>query len=154
MTQSALTLRPAGPDDHQTLFELKRRASLAVPEDREALLAHPEAIVLEIAHLKPDTTVIASLDGETAGYVCVMPGPNRTSHVFDLFVDPPFWRRGVGSRLIAAAEDLARGQDATRMAVVAGAFALPFYIACGFSPYAPQPTQFSPATALIKPIAD
>ena len=49
---SSVTIRPARVDEQPALESLQRRASLANPGDREALLAHPEAIALPVEQLE------------------------------------------------------------------------------------------------------
>ena len=44
----ALTIRLARPEEHEELEAVQRRASLALPDYREQLEAHPDAI-----HLPP-----------------------------------------------------------------------------------------------------
>lgn len=48
MNLANLRQRPATAGERRQLVELQRRASLANPGDREALLAHPDAIDLPL----------------------------------------------------------------------------------------------------------
>ena len=49
------------------LESLQRRASLSNPGDRDALLAHPDAIVLPIEHIAEGNVFIAEGDGTVVG---------------------------------------------------------------------------------------
>lgn len=149
-TPIPLALRPGFPSDQPQLLDLKRRASLAVPEDREALLARPEVIDLPRHTLTAETAVVAMWEGEVAGFLTLSLVDDETVEIEALFVAPEYWRQGVGHHLMGAAERLALGRGATRIVVVSGGFALPFYSRNGFSRVGEATTLLGPAHRLGK----
>jgi GNAT superfamily N-acetyltransferase len=147
MTQQT-TLRAAVPADREALIALMRRASLANPGDREALLAHPEAIDVPEEQLRADATCVAERGGVAAGFAVVLPRPDGEAELDGLFVEPDLWRAGVGRALIARACDLARDIGAGGLNVVANPHAFAFYHAVGFIDRGAAETQFGPATLM------
>src|SRR5262245_52997366 len=98
-----LTLRLALPEDHEELEELQRRASLELPEYRDQLLDHPDAIHLPPAQIANGQVIVAEFDGEIAGFAAVVGG-----ELDGLFVEPDLWGLGIGRALVEAATHEAR----------------------------------------------
>src|SRR5207248_10488336 len=99
----ALVIRVAQPEERETLEELQGRASLALPEYRAQLEAHPDAIHLPPAQVANGQVLVAELDGRIAGFAAVVGG-----ELDGLFVEPELWRRGIGAALVEAATHHAR----------------------------------------------
>ena len=74
--QTILTIRAGRLAEREELIALMRRASLANPGDREALLAHPEAIDVPEEQLRSDATCVAELEGAVAWFAVVLPRPD------------------------------------------------------------------------------
>jgi len=148
---SGLYVRPAIATERATLEALQWRASLMVEENRAALLAHPDAIVL------PDEqicgTLVAELDGRIAGFAVVLPRADGDAELDGLFVEPELWRKGVGSRLVREAELFAQRNGARSLFVIAHPRAEVFYLACGFGQIGEHTTRFGPGLVMRKPIA-
>ena len=72
-------IRAAHPADRNALIALMRRASLANPGDRDALLVHPEAIDVPEDQLRADATCVAELDGVAVGFAVVLPRPDGSA---------------------------------------------------------------------------
>jgi len=134
-----LTLRPAKPDEHGELEELQRRASLALPEYREQLLANPDAIHLPPAQIANGQVTVAELDGMIVGFAAAVGG-----ELDGLFVEPELWGRGIGRTLADAAAHQARQRGLTLM-VIANPSARGFYESCGFLIEGEAQTRFGPA---------
>ena len=147
-----ITIRAAKPADRQSLIELMRRASLANPEDRDALLAHPEVIDIPVSHLSPAATCVAELDGVPAGFATVLPRDDGDAELDGLFVAPHLWRSGVGRALVARSAELARLIGARHLHVIANGAALDFYHAVGFTDFGSAQTQFGPAITMRMPL--
>ena len=135
----AVKLRLAEPHERADLEELQRRASLELPEYREQLLAHPDAIHLPPAQIANGQVVVAELDGEVAGFAAVVAG-----ELDGLFVEPDLWGCGIGKALVEAATHEARASGVT-LKVTAGPSARLFYESCGFTVEGDAQTRFGPA---------
>lgn len=147
-----IQIRAARPADRDALIALMRRASLANPGDREALLAHPDAVDVPVEQLRADATCIAELGGVAGGFAVVLPRPDGEAELDGLFVDPHLWRSGVGRMLVAQACELARGMGSDYLNVVANPHALGFYRAVGFLDIGAAETRFGPALLMRMPL--
>ena len=132
----ALTLRLALPDEREALEDIQRRASLANENDRPHLEAHPDAIHLPPHQLANGQVLVAEIDGRVVGFAAIVAG-----ELDGLFVEPPLWRRGIGSVLLEAATHEAR-KHGLALTVTANPHALNFYRRCGFSEEGVVETRF------------
>jgi ribosomal protein S18 acetylase RimI-like enzyme len=90
-----------------------------------------------------ETTVLAEIDGQAAGFACLrlvpyMSGDEPYAELTDLFVATGFRRRGVGRALMAHIEQLARAGGAAEVVLLTGhdnAGAQAFYRALGYQDY-------------------
>jgi GNAT superfamily N-acetyltransferase len=140
----SIVLRIAEPEDHAELEDLQRRASLELPEYREQLLAHPDAIHLPPAQIANGQVIVAELGGEIAGFAAVVGG-----ELDGLFVEPDLWGGGIGKALVEAATHEARLSGMT-LKVTANPSARLFYESCGFSIEGEEPTRFGPALRMSR----
>jgi GNAT superfamily N-acetyltransferase len=140
----ALTIRPARPDERDELEDLQRRASLALPEYRALLEAHPDAVALPQEQLDEGDVIVAELKGQMAGFAALIGG-----ELDGLFVEPKRWRQGIGSALVesAAHEVRRRGLSLT---VTANPGAREFYEYCGFAVEGEAETRFGPALRMSR----
>jgi GNAT superfamily N-acetyltransferase len=77
---------------------------------------------------------VAEIDGLLAGFIAI----RERSHVYSLYVDQRFHRRGVARRLWESAREAALGPGHPgAFTVNASNHALPFYASLGFVPTAP-----------------
>ena len=139
-----LVLRLAAPEEHHDLQELQRRASLELPEYREDLLAHPDAIHLPPAQIANGQVIVAELNGGVAGFAAVVGG-----ELDGLFVEPDLWGLGIGKALVEAATHEARLSGVT-LKVTASPSTRPFYESCGFSVEGDEQTRFGPALRMSR----
>lgn len=140
----SLTLRLARPDEHDELEDLQRRASLELPEYRDKLLEHPDAIYLPEGQIANGQVIVAEIAGEIAGFAAVVGG-----ELDGLFVEPDLWGQGIGRRLVDAATHEARKRGLA-LKVIANPRAKPFYESCGFSVEGELETRFGPALRMTK----
>ena len=140
----ALAIRPARPDERETLEDLMRRSSLAPPDYREELEAHPDAIALPSEQIANGDVLVAELAGEVAGFAALVGG-----ELDGLFVEPHLWRKGIGAALVREAAHRARRLGLS-LTVVAGPSARAFYEACGFTVEGPEETRFGPALRMSR----
>lgn len=130
-----ITLRPALPLDINALWALR---TVAV---RVSCATHyaPEQITVWTASPVPPAYAamlaagggIVALQGDIiAGYAML----DADKHEVDaVFVDPARAGLGIGKRLLAALEQLARGRGIARLHLSASLNAVPFYAAAGFT---------------------
>ena len=140
----ALRIRLAQAGERQQLEDLQRRASLALPDYREQLTAHPDAIHLPRDQIERGQVIVAELDGRMAGFAAVV-----ENELDGLFVEPDLWRHGIGSALIEAATHQAR-RDGLALRVIASPTAREFYESCGFSVEGEAATRFGPALRMLR----
>ena len=137
-------IRPARSEERLDLEALQRRASLALPEYREQLEAHPDAIDLPAEQVERGDVIVAEVDGAIAGFAAVV-----GAELDGLFVEPELWRLGVGSALVEAAVHHARQKGLT-LSVAASPGARPFYERNGFSLEGEERTRFGPALRMSR----
>lgn len=129
-----VTLRPALPLDIAALWALR---TVAV---RVSCATHyaPEQIAVWTASPVPDGYaamlaagggIVALQDGVLAGYAMLDADKQEIDAVF---VDPTRAGLGIGKRLLAALEQLARQRGMGRLRLSASLNAVPFYRAAGF----------------------
>jgi len=140
----ALSIRLARPEEREELEELQRRASLALPEYRDQLIANPDAIHLPPAQVANGQVLVAELDARPAGFAAVVGG-----ELDGLFVEPELWRRGIGTLLVDAATHEAR-RKGLALTVVANPTAREFYERCGFSLEGETQTRFGPGLRMSR----
>ena len=143
-----LTVRMARPDEREELEALQRRSSLALGEYNEQLEAEPDAIHLPLEQIERGGVIVAELDDRLAGFAAVIID-DEVAELDGLFVDPVYWRRGIGSALVDIAVHEARRQGLAMM-VVANPSARPFYEKCGFAVEGEAETRFGPALRMSR----
>jgi GNAT superfamily N-acetyltransferase len=140
------------PAERSALEELQRRASLMWEEDREALLANPDAIELPLEQITDGRTVVAESADGLLGFAVVLRREDGDAELDGLFVDPPHWRKGIGRMLVEQAERIAARDGAANLWVIANTRALDFYGACGFVTVGEAQTRFRPAPRMRRAI--
>ena len=143
-----LDIRLARPEEREALEELQRRASLALDEYREQLLAEPDAVELPVEQIESGEVIVAELDGQIAGFAAVLID-DSIAELDGLFVEPDLWRRGIGAALIDVAVHEARRQGLA-MTVIANPSAREFYEKCGFTVEGEAQTRFGPALRMSR----
>jgi GNAT superfamily N-acetyltransferase len=149
---SAPTFRLAVPAERGALEELQRRASLMWEEDRAALLANPDAIELPLDQITGGRTVVAEIDGQLLGFAVVLLREDGDAELDGLFVEPTYWRHGIGRALVDQAERIAVVDGSANLWVTANTRALGFYDSCGFVKVGEVQTRFRPAPKMRKSI--
>ena len=146
--RAEVSLRPARAPERQFLEDLQRRASLANPEYRPHLEAHPDAIDLPPAFIERGEVTVAEIDGRVAGFSVVQRHDGFTE-LDGLFVEPQDWGNGVGRSLVDAATHEAR-RNGHALVVIAGNAARGFYERCGFMVEGEAQTRFGPALRMSR----
>lgn len=140
----ALTIRLARPEERLDLEALQRRASLALPEYREQIEAHPEVIEVPAEQIAEGQVLVAELEGRIAGFAAVIAG-----ELDGLFVEPDLWKHGVGAALVEAAAHQTRMQGLS-LTVTANPTARRFYEKCGFTLEGERETMFGPGLRMSR----
>ena len=139
-----LRIRLARSFERDELEDLQRRASLALPEYRAMLEAHPDAIALPAEQIENGDVLVAEADGRIAGFAALIGG-----ELDGLFVEPALWRRGVGTALLNEAIHVARKRGLA-VTVTANPGARRFYESCGLSVEGEATTRFGPALRMSR----
>jgi GNAT superfamily N-acetyltransferase len=147
-----ITVRFALSHEWQALEDLQRRASLANEHDRDALLAHPDAIELPAAQIEARQVLVAKIANSLVGFAAVLPRQDGDAELDGLFVEPDIWRIGVGRALVDASCKLAKEMGAAALHVVGNPHALGFYLACNFEVLGSSATRFGSGVLMCRQI--
>lgn len=139
---NTLFIRLAVISERKKLEDLQLRASLNNAGDRDAILAHPDAIDLPVHQIAAGRVFVAEQNGVIVGFAAVEPRADGESELDALFVDPTKQRRGIGRSLLERCVEFARAQGSGALHVVGNPHAQDFYIACGFKVIGTTETRF------------
>ena len=137
-------IRPAVISERKELEDLQRRASLTNIGDRDALLAHPDAIELPPEQIAAGAVFVCEQNGVIAGFAALLPRDDGGAELDALFVEPSLRRRGIARSLVEHCAEVARSHGSTFLHVVGNPHAEDFYIACGFKLTGTAETRFGP----------
>ena len=137
-----LLIRHATISEQKELEDLQLRASLTNPGDRDALLAHPDAIELPLTQITAGRVFVAEWRGTIVGFAAVELRADGENELDALFVDPNMRRRGIARSLVAHCADVARARNSAFLCVVGNPHAREFYAACGFNVIGTSETRF------------
>src|SRR5271167_1711303 len=143
-------IRTGSVTDLPTLRDLFRRSSLSNDGDRDALLAHPEALELaDDAIIEGRTRVAVGRDETVLGFITTRSLGGRVVQIEDLFVDPDWMRNRVASQLVEDLVAASRSSGVRRIEVTANTHADAFYRHVGFTHGRSTETEFGPATRMF-----
>lgn len=145
-------IRVAKPFEKVGLEQLQLRASLANVGDRDALLAHPDAVELSIEQITRGRVFVSEFDGEIAGFAAIEPRDDGDSELDAMFVEPRMQRRGIGKALVDYCVDVSRKEGAMHLHVVGNPHAKSFYLACGFELIGTTQTRFGPGLLMRRAV--
>jgi GNAT superfamily N-acetyltransferase len=137
-----IVVRAAVPGEQPMLEALQRRASLANPGDRDAILAHPDAIALPAGQITDGDVFVADRNGDVLGFAAVLRRSDGDAELDALFVDPTLWKQGVGRKLVDHCAAVAKVRGSRILHVVGNPHAAAFYRACGFRTTGTVETRF------------
>lgn len=140
--QNDVTIRLAVIADKEMLEALQTRASLGNPGDREAILAHPDAIEIPLEQLTGGLVFVAERADATLGFAAILARGDGDSELDALFVEPHLWRRGYGKVLLDHCVAVARDRGSAALHVVGNPHAEAFYLSCGFESVGVEETRF------------
>ena len=125
-------LRRVVVSEQRELEDLQRRASLTNAGDRDALLAHPDAIELPSEQIAAGSVFVAERNGVIAGFAALLPRADGGAELDALFVEPTMRRCGIGRGLVERCCEVGRLQGSAVLHVIGNPHAQHFYAACGF----------------------
>ena len=143
-----IDIRVARSEEQTALETLQWRSSLANENDREALLAHPEVIELPMQQIVDGLVFVAEVEGVARGFAALLRRDDGDIELDGLFVEPAYWKQGIGRALVDYCAAFARLEGAAYLQVIGGLEAVPFYRRIGFEDVGPYETQFGPALRL------
>src|SRR5215470_14570890 len=146
-----LVIRSAVASEQKELEDLQMRASLTNAGDRDALLAHPDAIELPLAQIAAGAVFVAEWNGSIVGFGAVEPRRDGESKLDAFFVDPNMRRRGIARSLVKHCAEVARTRKSAALCVVGNPHAKDFYTACGFNLIGTAETRFGTGLLMRKP---
>ena len=145
-------IRLGTPADLAAARGIYRRASLFNAGDRDNMLAHPEYLILGPEGLAEGRTYVAEQDGSLVGFATWIETAG-TMELEDLFVDPGYRRRGIGTALLNRITQVLRARGVERLEVTANPHALGFYRAAGFIDCGVAETDFGAAPRMVLAIS-
>ena len=147
---SDFVIRRAVISEQRELEALQLRASLTNAGDRDALLAHPDAIELPVDQIAAGAVFVSERNGAIVGFAALLPRPDGDVELDALFVDPDVRRCGVGRSLVDYCAQIARAQRSAALCVIGNPHAYDFYSACGFRAVGTTETRFGPGILMRK----
>jgi putative acetyltransferase len=161
----SIVVRPWRPDEARRFLEIHHEAvrHLAV-EDYPAsvidawapLPVTDDAVAWLVANRDNELRVMAEMDGTPVGIGALVV---RGTELRACYVLPDAARRGVGTALVAAIEDMARERGLTQLRLQSSLTAEPFYTALGYVAERRRKLRLRPGIAMAaitmhKPLAD
>ena len=145
----SIFLRPAVPDDAGALTALALRSKAYWGYDDAFMKACIIELTITPERIADEDITVAEADGVIAGMVALAPGDRDDGRELeDMFVDTPFIGSGLGARLMAHAEGIARAQGAAHIDVDADPNAQGFYEKCGYRLTGSSPSASIPGRTL------
>jgi N-acetylglutamate synthase-like GNAT family acetyltransferase len=143
-------IRRAIVSEQKELEALQLRASLTNAGDRDALLAHPDAVELPAQQIAEGSVFVSERNGAIVGFAALVPRQDGQVELDALFVDPATRRCGVGRSLVEHCVQIVRAQGSGALCVVGNPHAYDFYTACGFDVLGKTETRFGPGLLMRK----
>jgi N-acetylglutamate synthase-like GNAT family acetyltransferase len=147
-----LLIRSAFISERPVLIALQRRAALANPGDRDALLAHPEMVDTPEEQFAAGNVLVAEEDGDLVGFAALYVRKDGDAELDGLFVEPDMWRRGVGRTLVEASAKRAGALGARKLSTVGNPHAEGFYLRLGFRITGTFETRFGTGLLMERPL--
>ena len=119
--------------------------------DRGSLLEHPEWLVLSDSGVRDERTRVAVGEGGAVVGFATYLIADGVAELEDLFVDPPWMRRGIGHGLVVDISAQLKGLNCETLEVTANPHAMPFYEHLGFAEVRTVDTRFYPAPRMRRP---
>jgi GNAT superfamily N-acetyltransferase len=145
-------IRPAVASEKKALEALQLRASLTNAGDRDAILAHPDAIEIPAEQIAAGRVFVAEENGTIAGFAAIDPRADGQTELDALFVEPTHRRLGIGRLLVDYCAEAARKQGLIALHVIGNPHAEEFYLDSGFIQIGTFETRFGSGMLMRKPL--
>jgi len=149
----SISIRDAQMTDLEDLRGVFQRASLSNENDRGPLLEHPEWLVLSDNGVREGRMRVAVGEGVAVVGFATYLISNGVAELEDLFVDPPWMRRGIGAALVMDLSARLNELDFEKLEVTANPHAMAFYEHLGFVEAGIVDTKFYPTPRMWRPIS-
>lgn len=127
------SVRYARPDEVRLLEQLQRRASMAWAGYADRLAAIDDGVRISVAAVRDQRVRVATGGGTTLGFSTVVPADDDRCRLEALFVDPEWSGRGVGSRLLRDAEEVAADEGRAHLEVITDRSTVGFFEGAGYT---------------------
>ncbi|MGA3046559.1 MAG: GNAT family N-acetyltransferase [Terracidiphilus sp.] len=145
-----ILIRPADASEKEELEALQFRASLTNAGDRDAILAHPDAIEIPPEQITGGRLFVAVSNGIVVGFAAVEPRPDGGTELDALFVEPTHRRQGIARLLVNHCAEVARKKGSTALHVIGNPHAEEFYLDSGFKQIGTFQTRFGSGLLMRK----
>ncbi len=149
----ALTIRDALLSDKHGLQDVFRRSSLSNERDRDALLRHPESLVVAEHGVREGRMRVAVDPGDAVVGFATYRISGGVAELEDLFVHPDWMRRGIGKALVLDLSERLCAMGFDTLEVTANSHAMAFYVHMGFVATGVVDTEFTPASRMRRPVS-
>ncbi len=129
--ESHAALRPARPEEAAALSALCLRSKAVWGYDAAFLQACRGELTLSAPEITAGGVLVAERDGRAAGVARLGVAPGGEAEILLLFVEPARLGHGIGRRLFAALERMAKDAGCSRLVAVADPGAEGFYLRMG-----------------------
>jgi N-acetylglutamate synthase-like GNAT family acetyltransferase len=109
-------IRHAVVSEQKELEALQLRASLTNVNNRDALLALPDAIAVPIKQIAGGGVFVSEQNNTIVGFAALLFGATGDAELDAWFVNPSLRRCGVGRSLVARCVQISRTKDLLRFA--------------------------------------
>lgn len=139
-------VRPARVDEAAELTQIAVRATRNDGFDEDAIVRFMPGLKVNLALIAAGLVCVADSEpGVPCGYVSVRPtGIGGLILLEGIYVDPAYSRRGIGTRLFAAASELARKMAGNVILINSSPASVGFYARLGANKIGTTPFVFSP----------
>jgi GNAT superfamily N-acetyltransferase len=150
MIAEPYSIRCAKPQEQRSLTRLCVRATAQAGYDEAFIDRAMPALTITVPLITGGYVQVAEYEaGEAVGVVTVTPTElSGIALLYNIFVDPPFWRRGIGRALFRAAVTRAKELKAGALMIYAEPSAAAFYNRLGAIRIGEGPFSYSPELIL------
>jgi GNAT superfamily N-acetyltransferase len=138
---TGIRLRRARKEEAQALTDLALRSKRSWGYDESFMQAIMDVMVVRPEYLENEHAIVAE-DGNALAAYAIASVENGEAYLRDLFVDPPYMRKGVGGRLFDEVLAFALAKGAKRLSLTADPNAVEFYERRGLRVVAEESSSF------------